>query len=116
MQVCLTTAYFVHPPASICDAGMENIDQLSFQKGQTYVDGNLYKVPKTYDAAAKSEEWHAQNYFPGMGHHFVPPYPKTEDRYKIKPFQTLYAQTNSKCTISGFVWSHFSSTAAETPG
>jgi len=111
MNLCLTTVYFVYPPAAICDSGaMAPMDKLSFQMGQAYEDANLYQAQETYDTADNSIDWVAQNYFIGMGHHFVPPYPEVEDCTKVKPFQTLYAQTNLQCTISGFVWQHISST------
>jgi len=107
---CLTTAYFV-PPSSICGDG-EMKDELSFQKGKTWDEENLWKAPEFYDDAANSDEWVVQNYFVGMGHHFIPPYPDPVDCNKIAPFQILFAQTSLTCYNSGFVWQHSSSTPA----
>jgi len=113
-ELCLTTAYFVDPPASICFVQEDSVmlsDQLSFQMGEGFGDANLYKVPQTHDAAVNSEAWIEQDYFLGMGHHMTPPY-DTQDCTKVKPFQAMYAEEGIHCKNSGFVWQHISKTPA----
>jgi len=112
---CVSTMYF-KDPRSICSASCsrDKVDKLMLQIGEGL--DNLDVVPGHYDNAANNtDDWIAQNYFLGMGHHFTHTEVDLEDCPRLRPIQTLYASTSEHgCANTGFVWSHISSTTGQT--
>ena len=108
--------YFTDPRI-ICSAPgrkLRKVDKLILQMGEGL--DNLDIIPKHYDEAANStDNWIAQKYFYGMGHHFTHTEVDLEDCPRLRPIQTLYASTTEHgCANTGFVWSHISSTSGPT--